>query len=64
MPTPSPLYMLRGEPTRSPRFDHPLKGQAIADFFKSVLTAYSDLRFDVISCGDTGGGWVATQLRP
>jgi hypothetical protein len=32
MPTPSSRYMLKGEP----RFDHPLTGQAIADFAKSV----------------------------
>jgi len=44
------------------RFDHPLKGKAIADFIKSVLAAYPDLRFEVISRGDTGGGLVATQL--
>jgi predicted ester cyclase len=29
---------------------------------KSVLTAYPDLRFEVISSGDIGGGLVATQL--
>jgi steroid delta-isomerase-like uncharacterized protein len=44
------------------RFDHPLKGKAIADFIKSVLAAYPDLRFEVISRGDTGGGLVASQL--
>jgi predicted ester cyclase len=27
-----------------------------------VLTAYPDVRFEVISRGDTGGGLVATQL--
>ena len=27
-----------------------------------MLTAYPDLRFEVISRGDTGGGLVATQL--
>jgi steroid delta-isomerase-like uncharacterized protein len=46
----------------TPRFDHPLKGRAIADFLKSVLTAYPDLRFEVISRGDIGGGLVASQL--
>ena len=51
-----------GATYQSPRFDHPVKGQAIADFNKSVLTAYPDLRFEVISRGDTGGGLVATQL--
>jgi steroid delta-isomerase-like uncharacterized protein len=46
----------------TPRFDHPLKGKALADFIKSVLTAFPDLRFEVISRGDTGGGLVAVQL--
>ncbi len=46
----------------TPRFDHPLKGKALADFIKSVLTAFPDLRFEVISRGDTGGGLVALQL--
>jgi steroid delta-isomerase-like uncharacterized protein len=46
----------------TPRFDHPLKGKALADFIKSVLTAFPDLRFEVISRGDTGGGLVASQL--
>ena len=46
----------------SPRFDHPLKGKAIGDWVKTVLTAYPDLRFEVISRGDTGGGLVATQF--
>jgi steroid delta-isomerase-like uncharacterized protein len=46
----------------TPRFDHPLKGQAIGDFLKSVLSAYPDVRFDVISRGDIGGGLIATQL--
>ena len=45
----------------SPRFDHPLKGKAIGDWVKTVLTAYPDLRFEVISRGDTGGGLVASQ---
>ena len=51
-----------GATYHTPRFDHPVKGQAIADFNKSVLTAYPDLRFEVISSGDIGGGLVATQL--
>ena len=51
-----------GATYHSPRFDHPLKGQALADFIKSVLTAFPDLRFEVISRGDIGGGLVATQL--
>jgi steroid delta-isomerase-like uncharacterized protein len=46
----------------TPRFDHPLKGKALADFIKSVLTAFPNLRFEVISRGDTGGGLVAVQL--
>jgi steroid delta-isomerase-like uncharacterized protein len=46
----------------TPRFDHPLKGKALADFIKSVLTAFPDLRFEVISRWDTGGGLVALQL--
>ena len=45
----------------TPRFDHPLKGQAIADFLKSVFKAYPDVRLEVISSGDAGGGLVATQ---
>ena len=48
----------------TPRFDHPLKGKVLADFIKSVLTAFPDLRFEVISRGDTGGGLVATKLKP
>jgi predicted ester cyclase len=31
-------------------------------FFKSLFTAFPDLRLEVISRGDTGGGLVATQL--
>ena len=45
----------------SPRFDHPLTGQAIADFTKSVWAAYPDASLEIISSGDTGGGLVATQ---
>jgi steroid delta-isomerase-like uncharacterized protein len=51
-----------GATYHNPRFDHPLKGQAIADFIKSVLTAYPDVRLEVISRGDIGGGLVATQM--
>ena len=46
----------------SPRFDHPLKGQALADFFKSLFRSFPDLRLEVTSKGDTGGGLVASQL--
>ena len=45
----------------NPRMDHPLTGQAIADFAKSVWTAYPDASLEIISSGDTGGGLVATQ---
>ena len=51
-----------GATYHSPRFDHPLTEKALADFNKSVLTAYPDLRFEVISRGDIGGGLVASQL--
>ena len=51
-----------GATYHSPRFDQPPKGKALADFNKSVLTAYPDLRFEIISSGDIGGGLVATQL--
>ena len=51
-----------GATYHNPRFDHPLKGKAIGDWVKTVLTAYPDLRFEVISRGDTGGGLVATQF--
>jgi steroid delta-isomerase-like uncharacterized protein len=51
-----------GATYHTPRFEHPLKGRAIADFIKSVLTAYPDVRFEVISSGDTGGGLIASQL--
>ena len=53
-----------GATYHTPRFEHPLKGKALADFIKSVLTAFPDLRFEVISRGDTGGGLVATKLKP
>jgi steroid delta-isomerase-like uncharacterized protein len=51
-----------GAPYHTPRFEHPLKGKAIADFIKSVLTAYPDLQFEVNSRGDAGGSLVATQF--
>jgi steroid delta-isomerase-like uncharacterized protein len=51
-----------GATYHSLRFDHPLKGQVLADYHKSVLTAFPDLRVDVISSGDIGGGLVASQL--
>ena len=51
-----------GATYHNPRLDHPLKGKAIADFIRSVLKAYPDLRFEVISRGDTGGGLIASQL--
>jgi steroid delta-isomerase-like uncharacterized protein len=50
-----------GATYHSPRFDHPLKGKALGDFLKSVLTAFPDFRLEVISNGDTGGGLVASQ---
>jgi predicted ester cyclase len=50
-----------GATYHSPRSDHPLKGQALADFFKSLFTAFPDMRLEVISSGDTGGGLVASQ---
>src|SRR5262245_57846356 len=45
----------------NPRFNHPLTGQAIGDFAKSVWAAYLDMSLEIISRGDTGGGLVATQ---
>src|SRR5258708_13392996 len=51
-----------GATYHTPRVDHPLKGKALADFIKSVLTAYPDVRFEAISRGDTGGGLAPTQL--
>jgi uncharacterized protein (TIGR02246 family) len=46
----------------TPRSDHPLKGKAIANFIKSVFTAFPDVRLEVISRGDIGGGLAASQL--
>jgi steroid delta-isomerase-like uncharacterized protein len=51
-----------GATYHTPRFDDPLKGQALADFFKSLFKAYPDLRLEVISRGDVGGGLIARQL--
>jgi steroid delta-isomerase-like uncharacterized protein len=51
-----------GATYHTPRFDHPLKGQALADFFKSLFKAYPDLRLEVISRGDVGGGLIARQF--
>jgi hypothetical protein len=45
----------------TPRMDHALTGQAIADFAKSVWAAYPDMSLEIISRGDTGEGLVATQ---
>ena len=45
----------------NPRMDHPLTGKAIADFVKSVWTAFPDMSLEIISRGDTGGGLVAIQ---
>jgi steroid delta-isomerase-like uncharacterized protein len=50
-----------GATYHSPRFDRPLTGQALADFFKSLFRSFPDLRLEVISSGDTGGGLVASQ---
>jgi hypothetical protein len=33
-----------GATYHNPRFDHPLKGKALGDFLKSVLTAFPDFR--------------------
>ena len=46
----------------TPRFGHTLKGKALADFIKSLFKSFPDLRLEVISRGDAGGGLVATQL--
>jgi hypothetical protein len=53
------LY-IEGATYQSPRFDHPLKGKALADFFKSLFKAFPDLRLEVISRGDAGG-WLGSQ---
>jgi len=61
---PDALFALytEGATYHSPRFDHPLKGKALADFFKSLFKAFPDLRLEVISRGDIGGGLVASQF--
>jgi steroid delta-isomerase-like uncharacterized protein len=46
----------------TPRVDHVLTGQAIADFAKAVWGVYPDASLEVITRGDTGGGLVASQL--
>lgn len=46
---------------RTPRIGHPLTGQAIGDFAKSVWVAFPDASLEIISIGDTGGGLVAIQ---
>jgi len=61
---PDALFALyaEGATYHSPRFDHPLKGKALADFFKSLFKAFPDLRLEVISRGDAGEGLVASQF--
>ena len=39
---------------RTPRMDHPLTGQAIGDFAKSVWKAFPDASLEIISIGRTG----------
>ncbi len=39
-----------------------MKGQAIADFAKSVWSAYPDVSLEILDRGDTGEGLVASQL--
>ena len=46
----------------NPRMGKPLTGKAIANFAKSVWTAYPDASLEIISRGDTGEGLVATQF--
>ena len=46
---------------RTPRIGHPLTGQAIGDFAKSVWVAFPDASLEIISIGDTGGGLAAIQ---
>src|SRR6201987_6191174 len=46
----------------NPRLDHPLTGQALCDFAKSVGAAYPHMSLEIISKGYTGGGLVAFQL--
>ena len=56
-------WYAEGATYHTPRFGHILKGKGLADFIKSVFTAYPDIRFEVISSGDTRGGLVASQLK-
>src|SRR3984893_5483502 len=51
----------KGGTYRTPRMGHPLTGQAIGDFAKSVWVAFPDASLEIISIGDTGGGLVAIQ---
>jgi steroid delta-isomerase-like uncharacterized protein len=51
-----------GATYHNPRMDNPLTGKAIANFAKSVWTAYPDASLEIISKGDTGEGLVATQF--
>jgi len=46
---------------RTPSMGHPLTGQAIGDFAKSVWVAFPDASLEIISIGDSGGGLVAIQ---
>jgi predicted ester cyclase len=57
----SPSSILARILSHTPRTDHVLTGQAIADFAKSVWAAYPDMRLEVISRGDTRGALVATN---
>jgi hypothetical protein len=41
----------------NPRLGHPLTGQAIGDFAKSVWAAYPDMSLEIISRGDTEEAW-------
>src|SRR6201981_4278826 len=38
-----------------------LTGQAIAGFAKGLFTAFPDASFEIVSIGDTGGGFVGHQ---
>ena len=46
----------------NPRMGNPLTGEAIANFAKSVWTAYPDASLEIISRGDTGEGLVVSQF--
>jgi steroid delta-isomerase-like uncharacterized protein len=45
----------------NPNQDHPLAGEAIGDFARTVFTIFPDFSLDLISIGDTGGSLVALQ---